>query len=160
MRFIKQTNKQRKETRLVSNKFEDMLKSLNITIWLTFQSFFYFFLENMIKLMDIVENSFYELVFFFFFLSRCAVYFPGKKHWLLCRKLHSLNVFMPSLRIRWWIWTHVVMNLSGFRISKKSQCPSPRPDMPTNIMMFIELRKAEINYPWFDNLFLLLTSAK
>ena len=32
MRFIKQTKKQIKETRFVSNKFEDMLKSMNITI--------------------------------------------------------------------------------------------------------------------------------
>jgi hypothetical protein len=146
--FIKQTKKQ--------SKFEDMLKLMNITIWLTFLSFFFW---KYVKING-YRWKFILWTFFFFFLSRCAVYFPGKKHWLLCRKLHSLNVFMPSLRIRWWIWTHVVMNLSGFRISKKSQCPSPRPDMPTNIMMFIELRKAEINYPWFDNLFLLLTSAK
>jgi hypothetical protein len=97
MRFIKQTNKQRKETRLVSNKFEDMLKSLNITIWLTFQSFFYFFLENMIKLMDIVENSFYELVFFFFFCHGVQFIFLSRNIWLVCTKLRSLNVFMPSL---------------------------------------------------------------
>ena len=95
MRFIKQTNKQRKETRLVSNKFEDMLKSLNITIWLTFQSFFYFFSWKYDKI-----NGYrwkFILRTCFFFCHGVQFIFLSRNIWLVCRKLRSLNVFMPSL---------------------------------------------------------------